>query len=48
MTELHQLAAIIFTDIVGYTVFTRNDEQNSFSLLEKNRQLHKPIIQVYH
>jgi len=48
MTPLRQLAAIMFSNIVGYNTLMGNDEQNAFSILEKNRQLHKPIILVYH
>ena len=44
MSQSRQLAAIMFTDIVGYTTLMGNDEQNAFTLLNKNRQLQKPII----
>jgi len=44
MPPSRQLAAIMFTDIVGYTALTGNDEQNAFSILAKNRELQKPII----
>jgi adenylate cyclase len=40
-----QLAAIMFTDIVGYTALMGSDEQRAFEILEKNRQLQKPIIE---
>ena len=42
-----QLAAIMFTDIVGYTTLMGNDEQKAFELLKKNRELQKPIIEQY-
>ena len=32
-----QLAAIMFTDIVGYTAIMGEDEEKAFELLEKNR-----------
>lgn len=44
MSQSRQLAAIMFTDIVGYTALMGNDEQHAFTLLNKNRQLQKPII----
>lgn len=39
-----QLAAIMFTDIVGYTALMGNDEEKAFDLLRKNRQVQRPII----
>jgi hypothetical protein len=48
MTQLHQLAAIMFTDIVSYTVFTGNDEQNSFSLLKKTDNFTNLLFKYYH
>ena len=47
MTSTRQLAAIMFTDIVGYTALMGNDEQKAFELLKKNRALQKPIIEQY-
>jgi len=44
MSQSCQLAAIMFTDIVGYTALMGNDEQNAFAILNKNRSLQKPII----
>jgi adenylate cyclase len=45
--QTRQLAAIMFTDIVGYTAFMGNDEQKAFDLLNKNRQIQKPIIEQH-
>ena len=45
MTQSRQLAAIMFTDIVGYTALMGEDEQKAFELLRKNRQLQKPLIE---
>jgi len=45
--QTRQLAAIMFTDIVGYTALMGNDEQKAFDLLNKNRQIQKPIIEQY-
>jgi class 3 adenylate cyclase/TolB-like protein/Tfp pilus assembly protein PilF len=47
MSQSRQLAAIMFTDIVGYTALMGNDEKKAFELLSKNRQIQKPIIEKY-
>src|SRR5436190_541369 len=47
MTQLRQLAAIMFTDIVGYTRLMGEDEQKAFELLQQNRELQKPIIEEF-
>jgi class 3 adenylate cyclase/TolB-like protein len=47
MTQTRQLAAIMFTDIAGYTALMGNNEQKAFELLKKNRELQKPIIEQY-
>ncbi|MFN2439194.1 MAG: adenylate/guanylate cyclase domain-containing protein, partial [Chitinophagaceae bacterium] len=47
MPQSRQLAVIMFTDIVGYTALMGRDEQNAFELLNKNRQIQKPIIEQY-
>src|SRR6266498_4334727 len=47
MPQSRQLAAIMFTDIVGYTALMGEDEQKAFELLRKNRQLQKPIIEKF-
>lgn len=47
MAAFRQLAAIMFTDIVGYTALMGNDEQHAFSLLKKNRDLQKPLVTKY-
>jgi len=47
MSSFRQLAAIMFTDIVGYTTLMGDDEQKAFELLKKNRQLQRPIIEKF-
>jgi hypothetical protein len=40
MTKTRMLAAIMFTDIVGYTSLMGRDEHLAFDLLKKNREIH--------
>src|SRR5215831_18516681 len=47
MTMTRQLAAIMFTDIVGYTALMGDDEEKAFALLGKNRAVQRPIIEKY-
>src|SRR4026207_12844 len=47
MPSTRQLAAIMFTDIVGYTALMGKDERLAFELLRKNREIHKPLIKSY-
>ena len=47
MLQSRQLAAIMFTDIVGYTALMGNNEQKAFELLHKNREIQKPIIEEF-
>jgi class 3 adenylate cyclase len=47
MPQTRQLAAIMFTDIVGYTALMGKDEQKAFAFLTKNREIQKPIIEQY-
>jgi len=39
MTEQRKLAAVMFTDIVGYTALMSKDEQKAMALFKKNREL---------
>ena len=47
MDRRRSLAAIMFTDIVGYTALMDQDEEKAFELLKKNRSLQKPLIQQF-
>jgi len=44
----HQLAAIMFTDIVGYTKLMGEDEQRAIRLLDKNLSIQKPLIELFY
>jgi len=46
-SSARRLAAIMFTDIVGYTRMMGNDEQKALSLIRKNRTLHQKLIKKY-
>ena len=47
MTQSRQLAAIVFTDIAGYTTLMGNDEKKAIELLKVNRELQKDFIEKY-
>jgi adenylate cyclase len=47
MPQYRQLAAIMFTDIVGYTALMGEDEQKAFNILNKNRDIQRPLIEKY-
>ena len=47
MSQSRQLAAIMFTDIVGYTALMGEDERKALELLKKNRQVQRPIIEKF-
>ena len=47
MPQSRQLAAIMFTDIVGYTALMGDDEQMAFELLNKIRLVQKPLIEQF-
>jgi adenylate cyclase len=43
-----RLAAIMFTDIVGYTALMGKDEEQTLNLLKKNINIHKALIRKFH
>src|SRR5690242_12085377 len=47
MPQYRQLAAIMFTDIAGYTALMGEDESKAFKLLRMNRQIQQPLVQKY-
>ena len=48
MAENRRLAAIMFTDIVGYTALMGSDEDRAFEVLGKNRKIHTKLIEQFH
>lgn len=46
-SKSRRLAAIMFTDIVGYTALMGNDEQKAFELLNINRGIQRPAIEEF-
>ena len=47
MASTHQLAAIMFTDIVGYTKLMGEDEVKTMDILKRNREIHQTDIKNY-
>jgi len=47
MNSIRKLAAIMFTDIVGYTATMDKNESAAFKLLDKNRSIQKPLIEKH-
>ena len=45
--EGRRLAAIMFTDIVGYTALSQKNESVGIQLLEKHRKLIRPVLSKY-
>jgi len=44
MQKHRKLAAIMFTDIVGYTSLMAKDEENALRILQKNRDVIKLLV----
>ncbi len=47
MTKTNRLAAVMFTDLVGYTELMSSDTPQALNELQKNRLLHKKYIKLY-
>ncbi|MFC2125714.1 adenylate/guanylate cyclase domain-containing protein [Bacteroidota bacterium] len=47
MMEDRRLAAIMFTDIAGYTALMGKDEDKAFDMLKKNHLIHEDLINKY-
>ena len=46
--EQRRLAAIMFTDIVGYTALTQANEANALRLLDAHNRIIRPFLAKYH
>ena len=47
MTRSRQLAAIMFTDIAGYTAMMEKDRKKTFEVLNQNRAIHNSLIEEH-
>ncbi|NND34394.1 MAG: helix-turn-helix domain-containing protein, partial [Saprospiraceae bacterium] len=47
MSQTRQLAAIMFTDIVGYSALMGKDEEGAMQLLDLNRQMQQELVAAY-
>jgi len=47
MPEDRRLAAIIFTDIVGYSALMGSDEDKAFQMLKRNHTIHENVIKKH-
>jgi len=45
--QQHRLAAIMFTDIAGYTTLMGSDEERAFEVLKNNREIHTQFLKLY-
>jgi hypothetical protein len=45
--QQRRLAAIMFTDIVGYDSLFKEDEKKAFEILRKNQRIHKRLIKKF-
>lgn len=45
--EKRRLAAIMFTDIVGFTTMMGTDEDKTMSLIRRNKDIHKKLLRKY-
>src|SRR5918912_3103476 len=46
--EIRKLAAIMFTDMVGYSALSQRDDKLALALLEEHRQLLRQIFPRFH
>ncbi len=48
MTHSRQLAAIMFTDIVGYTALMGSDSAKALELVRISKKIQKPLVEKHH
>jgi len=48
MTQSRQLAAIMFTDIVGYTALMGKDSAKALELVRISKEIQKPLVEKHH
>ncbi len=48
MTQIRQLAAIMFTDIVGYTTLMGRDSAKALELVRLSKKIQKPLVEKHH
>jgi len=48
MSQSRQLAAIMFTDIVGYTALMGKDSDKAMELVDVNKKIQKPLVEKHH
>jgi len=48
VTETRKLAAVMFTDIAGYTALMSKDEQKAMAIVKENRMLQKELAEEHH
>ncbi|MFN0158777.1 MAG: adenylate/guanylate cyclase domain-containing protein [Bacteroidota bacterium] len=46
--EQRRLAAIVFTDMVGYSALTQKNESLALELLDESRRIVRPLVEVHH
>jgi len=44
---IRQLAAIMFTDIVGYTAMMGKDSDKTLELVRQSKQIQKPLVEMH-
>jgi len=47
MSSSRQLAAIIFTDIVGYTALMGKDSAKALELIRISKEIQKPLVEKH-
>ena len=48
MSQERKLAAIMFTDIVGYTSLMGESEKRTFEIINTNRRIHQKHVEEHH